>query len=631
MKIQLPDGKALNFEAPVTMQEIAASIGAGLAKAAIAGKVNQQLVDLSYLVKDDSEISIITTKSPEALELIRHSVAHLLAQAVCELFPGSYPTVGPAIEDGFYHDFYYPAGFSEEDLAKIEAKMQELVKANHPIVRSIKTRAEAIDFYTKRNEVYKVKMLEDIPGNEEITFYTQGDFTNVCRGPHVPSTGCLGAFKLTKLAGAYWHGDSKNEMLPRIYGTAWTNKKELEEYLARIEKAKQNDHRLIGKKMDLFHLQEEAPGIVFWHPNGWSIFTGLKNYLIKKLTGFGYQEVNTPQILDSSLWEKSGHWDKFGAGMFVTESENRTYALKPMNCPGQIQIFKQGIKSYRDLPIRFCEFGVCHRNEPSGTLHGIMRVRAFTQDDGHIFCTEEQVSAECVDFVTQVVSTYAELGFNNITVRLATRPEKRIGSDAMWDKTEQGLKDTLTLKNISWELAAGEGAFYGPKIEFSLRDSLNRVWQCGTLQVDVSMPERLDAYYITEDGSKKTPVMLHRAMLGSLERFIGILLEETGGDLPIWLAPVQVAIINITDAQADYAKSIAEQLKGKGYRINCDLRNEKIGFKIREHSIARVPLIIVVGDREMQTSTVTVRKHSGEDLGSMQLEDVITKYLNVTQ
>lgn len=627
MKIKLPDGKVLDFEAPVTMQEIAASIGAGLAKAAIAGKVDNQLVDLSYLIKDDSEISIITNKSPEALEIIRHSTAHLLAQAVCELFPGSYPTVGPAIEDGFYHDFYYPAGFSEEDLVKIELKMQELVKANYPIVRSVKTRTEAIDFYTKRNEIYKVKMLEDIPGNEEITFYTQGDFTNVCRGPHVPNTSCLGAFRLTKLAGAYWRGDSKNEMLPRIYGTAWANKKELDEYLARIEKAKQNDHRLIGKKMDLFHLQEEAPGIVFWHPNGWSIFTGLKNYLVKKLTGFGYQEVNTPQILDSSLWEKSGHWDKFGAGMFVTESENRTYALKPMNCPGQIQIFKQGIKSYRDLPIRFCEFGVCHRNEPSGTLHGIMRVRAFTQDDGHIFCTKDQVGTECADFVTQVVGIYAELGFNNITVRLATRPEKRIGSDEVWDKAEQALKDVLNLKNIKWEIAVGEGAFYGPKIEFSLRDSLNRVWQCGTLQVDFLMTERLDAHYIAEDGSKNPPVMLHRAMLGSLERFIGILLEETGGDLPIWLAPVQACVINITDAQADYARSIAEQLKNKDFRVNCDLRNEKIGFKIREHAIARVPLIIVVGDREMQTGTVTVRKHSGEDLGSMQLEDVIVKYL----
>ena len=629
MNITLPDGKVLSFEAPVTIQNIAATIGSGLAKAALAGKVNQQLVDLSYLVTHDVEVSIITNKSPEALELIRHSAAHLLAQAVCELFPGAYPTVGPAIEDGFYHDFYYPAGFSEADLVAIESKMQELVKANYPITRSTKTRAAAMDFYTQRGEIYKVKMLEDIPAGEEITFYTQGDFTNVCRGPHVPSTGCLGAFKLTKLAGAYWHGDSKNEMLPRIYGTAWASKKELDDYLARIEKAKQNDHRLVGKKMDLFHLQEEAPGIVFWHPHGWSIFTGLKNYLIKKLTSFGYQEVNTPQILDSSLWEKSGHWDKFGTGMFTTESESRIYALKPMNCPGHIQIFKQGIKSYRDLPLRFCEFGVCHRNEPSGTLHGIMRVRAFTQDDGHIFCTEDQVGSECAAFVAQVVSTYAELGFHDITVRLATRPAKRIGSDEIWDKAEQALQDVLNLKGITWEIAAGEGAFYGPKIEFSLRDSLNRVWQCGTLQVDFSMPSRLEAHYIAEDGSKKPPVMLHRAMLGSLERFIGILLEETGGDLPIWLAPVQVAIINITDAQADYAQTIAAQLTAKNLRVNCDLRNEKIGFKIREHAIARVPFIIVVGDRELQTGTVTLRRHSGEDLGSMQLEEVLAKYLNV--
>lgn len=627
MKITLPDGKVLNFEAPVTIQKIAASIGAGLAKAAIAGKVDNQLMDLSYLVKNDAAISIITTKSPEALELIRHSAAHLLAQAVCELFPGSYPTVGPAIEDGFYHDFYYPAGFSEEDLVKIEAKMQELVQANYPIVRSMKTRAEAIDFYTKRNELYKVKMLEDIPDNEEISFYTQGDFTNVCRGPHVPSTGCLGFFKLIKLAGAYWHGDSKNEMLPRIYGTAWANKKELEEYLARIEKAKQNDHRLIGKKMDLFHLQEEAPGMVFWHPNGWAIYSGIKRYLSKRFIEFGYQEINTPQILDRSLWEKSGHWEKFKDGMFITESENRTYAIRPMSCPGSVQVFKQGIKSYRDLPIRLAEYGHCYRNEASGTLHGIMRVRSFTQDDGHIFCTEEQISAESSAFLEQLISVYADFGFNNITVRLATRPEKRLGSDAVWDKAEQALSDVLDSKGIKWELAAGEGAFYGPKIEFSLRDSLNRVWQCGTLQVDFSMPERLGAHYINENGEKVAPVMLHRAMLGSLERFIGILLEETGGDLPIWLAPVQVVIINITDAQADYAKSVANNLKARDYRVNCDLRNEKIGFKIREHAIARVPLIIVVGDREMQTGTVTLRKHNGEDLGSMQLEDVIIKYL----
>jgi len=624
MKVTLPDGKKLEFAKPTTVQEIAATIGAGLAKAAIAGKVDGKAVDLSYEVKKDAEIIILTSKNPEGLEVLRHSTAHLLAHAVCELFPGAQPTVGPAIEDGFYHDFYYPKGITEEDLGKIEAKMHELAQANYKVERSVKKRADAISFFKKRSEDYKVKMVEEIPDNE-ISFYSQDKFINACLGPHVPNTGYLRFFKLIKLAGAYWHGDSRNEMLPRIYGTAWATQKELDDYLARLEKAKQNDHRLIGKKMDLFHLQEEAPGMVFWHPNGWAIYSAIKRYLSTKSIKNGYQEINTPQLLDRSLWEKSGHWEKFKEVMFITESENRTYAIKPMNCPGHVQVFKQGIKSYRDLPIRFSEFGCCHRNEVSGSLHGIMRVRGFTQDDGHIFCTEDQIGSESFAYIDQLVSVYADFGFKDIIVRLATRPEKRNGSDAIWDKAEKALADVLNSKNMKWEVAAGEGAFYGPKIEFSLRDSIGRVWQCGTLQVDFSMPERLGASYINENGEKKIPVMLHRAMLGSIERFIGILLEETGGDLPIELAPVQAVVLNITDAQAEYAMAIAQKLRDKGYRVNHDLRNEKISFKIREHSIAKVPFMLIAGNREAETNTVTVRTHNGEDLGQMSIEEVLAK------
>jgi len=626
IKITLPDGKQLEFAKPVTVQGVAAAIGAGLAKAAIAGKVDGKAVDLSYPVETDAAVTILTAKNPEGLEILRHSAAHLLAQAVCELFPGAYPTIGPAIEDGFYHDFYYPKGFSEEDLIKIEARMHELAQADIKIERSIKKRIDAISFFKNRNENYKVQIIEEIP-EDEVSFYSQGNFTNVCRGPHVPSTGCLRAFKLTKLAGAYWRGDSHNEMLPRIYGVVLATQKELDDYLAKLEKAKQNDHRLVGKKMDLFHLQEEAPGMVFWHPNGWAIYSAIKRYLAAKFIEFGYLEINTPQLLDRSLWERSGHWEKFKENMFITESENRTYAIRPMSCPGSIQIFKQGIKSYRDLPIRFAEFGNCYRNEASGTLSGIMRVRSFTQDDGHVFCTEDQIGDECLACIDQLVSVYADFGFKDIVVRLATRPEKRIGSDEVWDKAEKALADVLNGKNIKWEFAAGEGAFYGPKIEFSLRDCLGRVWQCGTLQVDFSMPERLGAHYINEDGDKKTPVMLHRAMLGSLERFIGILLEETGGDLPVWLAPVQVVVINITDAQIEYVKVITQKLRDKGVRANYDLRNEKIGFKIREHSIARVPYMLVVGNREVETSTVTVRTREAQDLGQMTIEEVLAKYI----
>ncbi|MEI8054917.1 MAG: threonine--tRNA ligase [bacterium] len=626
IKITLPDGKQLEFAKSVTVQEIAQAVGAGLAKAAIAGRVDGRAVDLSYLVERDAAVIILTPKSSEGLEILRHSATHILAQAVCELFPGAYPTIGPAIEDGFYHDFYYPKGFSEEDLAKIEAKMHEIAQANYKFERSLKKRTDAISYFKKRNENYKAQIVEDIP-DDEVSFYSQGDFTNVCRGPHIPSTGYLHAFKLTKVAGAYWRGDSHNEMLPRIYGTAWATQKELDDYLSRLERAKQNDHRLVGKKMDLFHLQEEAPGMVFWHPNGWAIYSEIKRYLVKQQTKFGYQEINTPQLLDRSLWEKSGHWEKFKESMFITESENRTYAIRPMSCPGSVQIFKQGIKSYRDLPIRLSEFGHCYRNEASGTLSGIMRVRSFTQDDGHIFCTEDQIGSESLAFIEQLVSVYADFGFKDIIVRLATRPEKRIGSDATWDKTEKALADILDNKDMKWEIAAGEGAFYGPKVEFSLRDSLGRVWQCGTLQVDASMPERLGAYYINEDGEKKPPVMLHRAILGSLERFIGILLEETGGDLPLWLAPVQAVVMNITDAQAEHVKDITQKLRDNNIRANTDLRNEKIGFKIREHSIARVPFMLVIGNREAEGGMVTVRTREGQDLGQLSIEEVLAKFI----
>lgn len=626
--VVLPDGKQLDFANPVTVLELAKAIGPRLAEAAIAGRVDGKLVDLGYLIQNNAAATIITAKDVDGLEVLRHSTAHLLAHAVTELFPGVQVTVGPAIEDGFYHDFYYPQGFAESDLPKIEAKMHELAQANYTIERSLKRRSEAISFYGDRGENYKVMMVEDIPDGEEISFYSQGSFTNVCRGPHVPSTGYLRAFKLTKLAGAYWRGDSKNEMLQRIYGTAWATEKELQEYLDRLEKAKLCDHRVIGKKMDLFHVQEEAPGMVFWHPKGWAVFSAIKRYLMTKLSAYGYQEVNTPHFLDCSLWEKSGHWDKFREVMFVTESENRTYAVKPMNCPGHVQIFKQGIKSYRDLPIRFSEFGCCHRNEPSGTLHGIMRVRAFTQDDGHIFCTEDQFESECYAYIDQLISTYADFGFKDIVVKLSTRPEKRIGSEETWNKTEKALADVLNKKEMKWTESPGEGAFYGPKIEFSLRDSMNRVWQCGTLQVDFSMAERLGAYYITEHGDKKPPVMLHRAVLGSIERFIGILLEETGGDLPMWLAPTQVAVVNITDAQIEYAERVTQELKNRGYRAICDLRNEKVGFKIREHSIAKVPFVFVVGNKEVEANTVAVRTGSGEDLGQMSLEKAIIDNLN---
>lgn len=623
--ITLPDGSKKNFDNAVTVAEIAASIGAGLAKAALAGKVNDKLVDTSYLIDHDAHLKIITEKDPEALEVLRHSTAHLLAQAVKELFPDAQVTIGPVIEDGFYYDFAYKKGFTPDDLIKIEAKMQELVKKDLPITRSIMDRQKAIQFFRDQHEEYKAKIIEELPQDEEISIYKQGEFTDLCRGPHVPNTGKLKAFKLTKVAGAYWRGDAKNEMLQRIYGTAWPDKKSLELYLHRIEEAERRDHRKIAKKLDLFHQQEEAPGMVFWHANGWILYQAIEQYMRNQLRRWDYQEVNTPQVLDRSFWEKSGHWEKFQEEMFITESENRHYALKPMSCPGHVQIFKQGLKSYRDLPIRLAEFGSCHRNEPSGSLHGLMRVRKFTQDDAHIFCTEEQISSEINKFIDELKVVYNDFGFTDISVKLSTRPPKRVGSEAIWDKSEKALADVLDQSGLQWTLQPGDGAFYGPKIEFILRDCLNRSWTCGTMQLDFSIPERLGAYYIGEDSNKRTPVMLHRAIFGSVERFIGMLLEHYAGDLPLWLAPLQVMVMNITEQQTEYALKVTEILKNLGIRVKSDLRNEKIGFKIREHSIQRIPYLVVLGDRERDGQTLSIRKQTGEDLGSMPLMAFVEK------
>jgi threonyl-tRNA synthetase len=626
--ITLPDGQQKSFPQPVTIADIAASIGAGLAKAALAGKVDDRLVDTCYVVDKDAAISIITDKNPEGIEIIRHSTAHLLAHAVKQLYPEAQVTIGPVIEDGFFYDFSYPKGFTPEDLARIEASMLEIAKQDHPVTRREISRDDAIAFFRNQGEVYKAKIIEDIPAQEVLTLYTQGDFTDLCRGPHIPRTGMLTAFKLTKLAGAYWRGDSNNEMLQRIYGTAWENKKSLSDYLHRLEEAEKRDHRKLGKKLNLFHTQEEAPGMVFWHPKGWAIYQEVEQYIRARLRQWDYQEIRTPQLLDRSLWEKSGHWEKFGDDMFYSESEARQYAVKPMSCPCHVQVFKQGLHSYRDLPIRLAEFGSCHRNEPSGSLHGLMRVRSFTQDDAHIFCTEEQIAAESAHFIDEIKTVYADFGFQEIIVKLSTRPEKRIGSDAVWDKAEKTLQDVLDASGLTWQLQPGEGAFYGPKIEFSLKDCLKRVWQCGTLQVDFSIPERLGAYYITEDSSKQTPVMLHRAILGSLERFIAILLEESAGHLPLWLAPVQLAVMNITDQQQAYTKKVTEILKNHAFRVTADLRNEKIGFKIREHSLQYIPYLLVIGDREQETQTVAVRTQAGKDLGSMSIEALIQQLQN---
>ena len=618
--IRLPDGSRREYPHPVTVAQIAADIGPGLARAALAGKVDGRLVDTSYVVDHDAEVRIVTDKDPEGVEVLRHSTAHLLAQAVKELYPEAQVTIGPVIEDGFYYDFAYRRGFTEEDLARIEARMREIAGRDLKVERLVMPREEAIRFFRERGEEYKARIIEDIPADEEISLYRQGEFVDLCRGPHVPSTGKLRAFKLTKTAGAYWRGDARNEMLARIYGTAWPDDKQLKAYLHRLEEAEKRDHRKLGRALDLFHMQEEAPGMVFWHERGWRLYVEIMNYMRRLWREHGYREVHTPQLVDRSLWEKSGHWDKFHDDMFVTESEKRIYAIKPMNCPCHVQIYNQGLKSYRDLPLRLAEFGACHRHEQSGALHGLLRVRGFTQDDAHIFCTEAQIESEVSAFIDLLHRVYADFGFREILYKLSTRPAHRIGDDELWDHAEHALERVLNEKNLPWDLQPGEGAFYGPKIEFALRDSLGRVWQCGTIQVDFAMPARLGAYYIAEDGSKKVPVMLHRAIFGSIERFIGILIEEYAGAFPVWLAPVQAVVLTITDAQADWARQVEKMLRNQGLRVEADLRNEKIGYKIREHTLARIPYMLVIGKREAQSETVAVRTRKGEDLGAMTVE-----------
>ena len=621
VSVTLPDRSQRHFDAPVTVHEVAASIGAGLAKAALGARVDGKLVDTSYTIAHDASLAIVTEKSDDALEIIRHSTAHLLAQAVKALFPSAQVTIGPVIEDGFYYDFAFERPFTPEDLAAIEKKMEELAAADIPVERSVMPRDEAVAFFRGMGEEYKAEIIASIPQGEDLSLYRQGDFIDLCRGPHVPSTGKLKAFKLTKLAGAYWRGDSRNEMLQRIYGTSWVDPKALKAYLHRIEEAERRDHRRIGKRLRLFHTQEEAPGMVFWHPRGWAVYQAIEQYMRAKLQRRGYQEIRTPQVVDFSLWQRSGHADKFAENMFALKSEERDFAVKPMNCPCHVQIFNQGLKSYRDLPLRLAEFGSCHRNEPSGSLHGLMRVRGFTQDDAHIFCTEAQIQAEVAQFIDLLHEVYADFGFSDVIYRLSTRPANRVGSDEIWDKAEQALADALNAQGLAWELLPGEGAFYGPKIEFSLRDCIGRVWQCGTIQVDFSMPGRLDAQYVAEDGSRQTPVMLHRAVLGSFERFIGILIEHHEGAFPAWLAPVQAVVMNITDAQREYALKVEESLKNNGFRVISDLRNEKIGFKIREHTLDKLPFQLVVGDREAETETVAVRTRRGDDLGTMTLDE----------
>ena len=622
-QVTLPDGSTRQFDHPVSVFDVASDIGPGLAKAAIAGKVNGQLVDTSYQIDEDVELGIITPTTDEGLEVIRHSTAHLLAQAVKQLFPTAQVTIGPVIEDGFFYDFAYQRTFTPEDIEAIEKCMNELASEDIAVVRSEKTRDEAVAFFKNLGEDYKAKIISDIPAEEILSFYQQGEFIDLCRGPHVPATGHLKAFKLTKLAGAYWRGDSNNEMLQRIYGTSWASKKELKRYLHRIEEAEKRDHRKLGKALDLFHTQEEAPGMIFWHDRGWQLNLTIQDYIRGQLRENDYREIHTPQIVDRSLWEKSGHWDKYQDMMFTTGSENREFAVKPMNCPCHVLVYNQGLKSYRDLPLRLAEFGSCHRNEPSGTLHGLMRVRNFVQDDAHIFCTEDQIQAEVSSFIDLVFKVYKDFGFEEVIVALSTRPEQRVGEDGLWDKAEDALKLSLDNKKLDWILQPGDGAFYGPKIDFSLKDCIGRVWQCGTMQVDFSMPGRLGAQYVAEDGSKQVPVMLHRAILGSIERFIGILIEQFEGKFPVWLAPVQAVILNITDKQARYVEKIEEMLKNQRIRVISDLRNEKIGFKIREHTLKRIPYLIVVGDREVEANTIAVRSLGGDDLGVMQIDEFI--------
>lgn len=623
IEVTLPDGSKREFNSPVTVGDVAASIGAGLARAALTGKVNGKLVDLSHPITENSTVSIVTDKDPEGLEIIRHSTSHLMAQAVKELYPQAQITIGPVIENGFYYDFSLPKHLTNEDLPLIEKKMDEIVKRDLPIVREEMDRDEAVKYFNSIGEHYKAEIIGSIPAGETISLYRQGDYVDLCRGPHVPSTGRLRVHKLMKLAGAYWRGDSKNEMLQRIYGTAWAKKDDMAAYLYMLEEAEKRDHRRLGKELDLFHFQEEAPGLIFWHARGWALWQQVEQYMRRVYQDNGYQEVKAPQLLDRSLWEKSGHWSKYKENMFTTESENRYYALKPMNCPGHIQIFNSAVRSYRDLPIRYGEFGACHRNEPSGSLHGLMRVRGFTQDDGHIFCTEDQILSECTAYTKLVQKVYADYGFTDISYKIATRPEKRIGDDATWDKAEKALMDALDASGIKYDILPGEGAFYGPKIEYHLRDSLGRGWQCGTIQVDFQMPSRLGAEYVTESNGRATPVMLHRAIVGSLERIIGMLLEHYAGQLPPWLAPVQVAVANITDDQADYAQEVVSMLKKAGLRAEADLRNGKITYKIRELSLQKLPYILVVGAKEKAEGKVAVRVRGGKDLGAMSVEDFI--------
>ena len=625
IKITLPDGSQRPFEHPVTVAEVAASIGAGLAKAALGGKVDGRLVDASFRIESDASLEIVTEKHPDALDVLRHSTAHLLAQAVQRLFPGTQVTIGPTIDNGFYYDFAYERPFTPEDLPAIEAEMQKIVKEALPVTRSVKTRDEAVAFFKGLGEHYKAEIIESIPANEDLSLYSQGEFTDLCRGPHVPGTDKLRSFKLMKVAGAYWRGDHNNQMLSRIYGTAWLNDKDLKAYLHQLEEAEKRDHRRIAKQLGLFHIQEEAPGLVFWHPKGWQLWQVVEQYMRRVYRSSGYDEVRCPQILDVSLWKKSGHWDNYKENMFFTESEKRTYALKPMNCPGHVQVFNQGLHSYRDLPIRYGEFGACHRNEPSGALHGILRVRGFTQDDGHVFCTENQVEAEVTAFHRQALRVYADFGFSDVQIKIALRPDNRLGDDATWDKAEAALRAALSSCGVAWEELPGEGAFYGPKIEYHLRDAIGRTWQLGTMQVDFMMPARLGAEYVDEASQRRHPVMLHRAIVGSMERFIGILIENHAGAFPAWLSPVQAVVLNITDAQADWVESVRKTLANQGVRVQADLRNEKIGYKIREHTLQKIPYLLVVGDREKENGMIAVRTRSGEDLGTMKVEDFLAR------
>jgi len=626
--ITLPDGSKRIFAQPVTVAEVAQNIGAGLARAALAGKVNGQLVDTSFLISSDTALSIITDKDEEGLEIIRHSTAHLLAYAVKELFPEAQVTIGPVIENGFYYDFSYDRPFTPEDLLALERRMTELAGRDIPITRKVLPRDEAVAFFKSIGELYKAEIIESIPAEQAVSLYTEGDFTDLCRGPHVPSTGKLKVFKLMSVAGAYWRGDHRNAMLQRIYGTAWARKEDLESYLLRLEEAEKRDHRKLAKQLDLFHMQDDAPGMIFWHPNGWAIWQVVESYMRMQFREYGYQEVRTPTMLDRILWEKSGHWENYHDHMFTTHSEARDFAVKPMNCPGHVQIFNCGLRSYRELPIRLAEFGSCHRNEPSGSLHGLMRVRAFTQDDAHIFCTENQIESEVADFIVMLQKVYADFGFHNVLVKLSTRPEKRVGSDESWDKAEAALAAALSQNNLEYELQPGEGAFYGPKIEFSLKDTLGRIWQCGTIQLDFNLPVRLGAEYIDEDNTRKVPVMLHRAILGSLERFLGILIEHHAGAFPLWLSPIQMVVMNISKAQEEYAAKVAENLRLAGFRVHLDLRNEKINYKIREYSLQKLPYQLIVGDKEMAENSIAVRTRKGENLGQM-LMDALLQHLRL--